>query len=207
MRGIAVVIFDCDGVLFDSRRSNIAFYNHIRARFDLSPMNEDEEAFAHMHTADESIRYIFQGTGYEQEAQAYRMEMDYSPFVQDMVPEPHLREVLQTLKPRFGLGVATNRSATISEVLRRHGLEGMFDIVVSSLDVQKPKPHPEPLLKILRFFRSTPEQAVYVGDSPVDAQTAMAAGVLFVAYKNPELNADYHVSSLMEIVGLLTPNP
>ena len=202
MNRVSAVIFDCDGVLFDSRRSNSLFYNHIRNRFGLPPMNPEEDAFVHMHTADESIDYIFRGTGREKEAQAYRMAMDYSPFIQDMIPEPGLMELLQTLTPGYCLGIATNRSNTISEVLRTHGLEGLFDIVVSSLDVQNPKPHPESLYKILRFFRITPQEAMYVGDSPVDSQTARAAGVHFVAYKNPDLDADHHVSDLLKIADL-----
>jgi phosphoglycolate phosphatase len=112
-------------------------------------------------------------------------------------------ELLRLLKPLFGLAIATNRSNTISEVLRRHGLAGLFDIVISSVDVTNPKPHPESILRILHFFQITPDEALYVGDSRVDSRTARAAGVRFIAYKNPELDADYHVTRLMDIAGLL----
>jgi phosphoglycolate phosphatase len=122
--------------------------------------------------------------------------------MKEMVPEPGLLKLLRTLKLRYRLGIATNRSNTISEVLRTHGLEGFFDIVVSSLDVQNPKPHPESLLKIFRFFQITAQEAMYVGDSLVDSQTARAAGVHFVAYKNPDLDADHHVSELSKIANL-----
>ena len=203
MRPVTAVIFDCDGVLFDSRQANTLFYNHILSHFGLPPMKNGEENYVHMYTADASIQHIFRGTGYEEQAQAYRMEMDYSPFIQDMIAEPGLMELLHALKLRFGLAIATNRSNTISDVLQRHGLEGLFDIVVSSLDVKNPKPHPECILRILRFFQITREQAIYVGDSLVDSQTARAAGVSFVAYKNPELDADHHVSKLMDIADLL----
>jgi len=30
---ISAVIFDCDGVMFDSRQANINFYNHILSHF------------------------------------------------------------------------------------------------------------------------------------------------------------------------------
>ena len=203
MRRVASVIFDCDGVLFDSRQANTLFYNHILAHFGLRPMENDEESFVHMHTADESIRHIFRGTGYENQAQTYRMKMDYSPFIRDMVVEPDLMELLRFLKPHCGLAIATNRSNTISEVLRRHGLAGFFDIVISSLDVSNPKPHPECILRILHFFQITPDEAIYVGDSLVDSRTARAAGVPFIAYKNPELDADYHVTRHMDIASLL----
>lgn len=199
MKKISVIIFDCDGVMFDSRQANIHFYNHILNHFGLPPMTEDKVVFVHMHTAEESVRSIFEGTPYVEQAQAYRMKMDYMPFIKDMVMEPGLKELLRLLKPDFGLAVATNRSNTIGKVLQWHGLDIYFDLVISSLDVTNPKPHPEPLLKILDFFEILPDQAFYVGDSSVDYETAKAADVPFISYQNRALDAAYHVDHLMEI--------
>ena len=41
-------------------------------------------------------------------------------------------------------------------------------MVVSALDVRNPKPHAEPLEKVLRAFGLHPGEAAYVGDSSVD---------------------------------------
>ncbi|MEJ2725267.1 MAG: HAD-IA family hydrolase [Deltaproteobacteria bacterium] len=199
MRKNTAVIFDCDGVMFDSRQANINFYNHLLAHFGLPPMTEEQVPFVHMHTADESVREIFRGTPHVEAAQDYRMALDYSPFIRDMIMEPGLKEVLTLLKPEHGLAVATNRSNTIDRVLKRHSLKAFFDIVVSSLDVERPKPHPEALFKILDFFQIGPRRAFYVGDSAVDYETARGAGVVFVSYKNRSLKADFHVDSLVEI--------
>ena len=203
LKNVRAVIFDCDGVMFDSRQANIHFYNHLLCRFGLPPMTEDKIDYVHMHTADESIRRIFEGTPYVEEAQAYRWEVDYTPFIRDMIMEPGLEKVLQALKPAFGLAVATNRSNTIGRVLEMNGLERYFDIVVSSLDVKNPKPHPESLLKILRFFSILPYQALYVGDSSVDWETASAASVPFAAYKNRALDADFHADRMTDILRIL----
>ena len=203
LKNVRAVIFDCDGVMFDSRQANIHFYNHLLFRFGLPPMTEDKIDYVHMHTADESIRRIFEGTPYIEEAQAYRWEVDYTPFIRDMIMEPGLKEVLQALKPAFGLAVATNRSNTISPVLEFNGLGPYFDMVVSSLDVEHPKPHPESLFKILRFFSIDPQQALYVGDSAVDWETAGAASVPFTAYKNRALEADFHADCMADILRIL----
>lgn len=203
MKRNSAVIFDCDGVMFDSRQANINFYNHLLERFDLPPMTEDQVAFVHMYTADESVRFIFEGSPYIEQAQKYRMEMDYTPFITELVMEAGLKELLRKLKPRYGLAVATNRSNTIGAVLESNGLKDFFDIVVSSLDVKNPKPDPEPLLKILDFFQLPPERSLYVGDSAIDYETARAADVPFVAFKNRELNARHHVDHLMDIAHLV----
>ena len=189
--------------MFDSRQSNIHFYNHLLARFALPPMTDDKIAYVHMHTADESIQHIFEGTPHTEQALTYRWEMDYTPFIKSMIIEPGLREVLEFLKPKFGLAVATNRSNTIGKVLQMNGLSEYFDIVVSSMDVKNPKPHPESLWKILQFFAIDPQQAVYIGDSPVDFETAKAASVPFIAYKNKCLDAAFHLDRMLDLLSIV----
>jgi phosphoglycolate phosphatase len=203
MKRIKVIIFDCDGVMFDSRQANINYYNQIRAKFDLSPMTADQVDFVHMHTADASVRHIFTGTPYFEQAQAYRKKVDYTPFIKDMIMAPGLPGLLERLKPHYGLAVATNRGDTIGEVLVLNGLAGFFDIVISSLDVQHPKPHPESVFKILNFFRISSDEAIYVGDSLVDEQTARGAGVTLISYQNPALDTVWQADRLSDIEKIL----
>jgi len=199
----AALIFDCDGVMFDSRLANRNFYNHLRTRFGLSPMTEEQIAFVHMHTADESIKHIFEGTPHTEEALAYRWTMDYTPFLKDMVMEPGLKELLRAVKPLMGLAVATNRSNTIGKVLETNGLAPYFDIVVSSLDVKHPKPHPEGLFKVLDFLGTPADRSFYVGDSLIDWQTARAAGVPFISYKDRKLDTFHHADCMKDIEEIL----
>jgi len=189
--------------MFDSRQANVNYYNQVLANFGLKPMTEEKVTFVHMHTADESIRHIFKGTSYVEQARAYRMQMDYTPFIKHMIMEPGLKELLKILRPQYGLAVATNRSDTIGEVLESNGLKEFFDIVVSSLDVEMPKPHPEAVYKILDFFSIFPEQCLYVGDSLVDWQTAKAAGVPLIAYQNEDLETPWRIKNLLEIKEIL----
>ena len=199
----SAVIFDCDGVLFDSRRANTHFYNDLLAHFRIPPMNKDEESFVHMHTAKESIRHIFRNTSLVERALEYYLRMDYAPFIRDMVMVPGLKTLLGQLKYRVGLAIATNRSNTIGNVLKRHGLDHYFEIVVSSLNVTHPKPHPESLFKIFDFFSVGPMDALYIGDSEVDEKTALAAGVTFISFKNRILHADFHIDDIMDIADIV----
>jgi HAD superfamily hydrolase (TIGR01509 family) len=206
--GISAIIFDCDGVMFDSRRANVDFYNHLLSRFGLPPMKEEDIDFVHMHTAEESVNHIFRDSPYRAQAQEYRLtKLDHTPFIREMTMEPGLIELLEFLRPCYGLAVATNRSNTIGKVLECHGLTGYFDIVVSSLDVKNPKPHPEPILKILDFFGIESHQCLYVGDSEVDWEVCQASGVTLVAYRNRGLKAPYYVEKLLDMLKILPPFP
>jgi phosphoglycolate phosphatase len=194
-----VIIFDCDGVMFDSRQANTNLYNHLLSHFGLPPMAPEDVEFVHMHTVVESIQRIFRNSPHTDDALEYRLHLDYSPFIADMVLEPGLRELLDFLKPHYGLAVATNRSNTIGKVLEFNNLSDYFDIVVSSLDVENPKPHPESVFKILDFFGLEPDQCFYVGDSEVDYEVCRAAQVPLIAYRNEALEAALHVESTWEL--------
>jgi HAD superfamily hydrolase (TIGR01549 family) len=199
-----VIIFDCDGVMFDSRKANIAFYNTILAYFEKPPLTADALEVVHMSTAEESINYLFRDDPHLQEAQKYRTQVDYKQFIPFMSMEPFLEEVLEGLKRKYQLAVATNRSNTIHPLLKTFKLDHFFDMVVSSLDVDNPKPHPESVFKIVNYFGIDAREAVYVGDSPVDRETALSAKVFFVAYKNSCLQADNNIDDLRELLSLIT---
>ena len=203
MKNIKVVAFDCDGVMFDTMKANMAYYNQILDHFGRPAMSTEQFAFSHMHTADQSIANLFNDMESFEAAQAYRKNMSYLPFLKYMVIEPYLKPLLEKIRPRYKTAVATNRSDTMDSVLSEHGLEGHFDLIVSAADVDRPKPHPDPLIKILEHFGIEPYHSIYVGDSKLDEIAAKAAGMPFVAYKNRSLSADFYIQSLKEVEGII----
>lgn len=203
MENIKVVAFDCDGVMFDTTKANKAYYNEILQHFGRPTLTPDQFAYCHSHTADQSIERLFSDAKSFREAQNYRKNMSYVPFLRYMVLEPYLKPLLEKLRPRYKTAIATNRSNTMDRVLNEHGLEEYFDLVVSSNDVYRPKPYPDPLIKILEHFEIEAYNTLYVGDSELDEIAAKAAGVPFVAYQNRSLSANFHIKSLKEIAQIL----
>lgn len=199
MKNIKVVAFDCDGVMFDSVKANMAYYNHILNRFGMADLTPEQFVYANMHTAEGVLAYLFEDKEMLDAALAYRNRISYRPFIKDMEMEPYLKPLLQKLKVRYKTAIATNRTDTIDWVLSEHGLEGFFDFVVSALDVKHPKPDPEPLVKILEYFKITPAEAIYIGDTELDEMAAKGAGVALIAYNNPLIDADCHIKNLKEI--------
>ena len=203
MAALRVIIYDCDGVLIDSRLSNEAFYNHILARFGLPPLSSEQLEFVHCSTARQAIDHLFRDTPWLKAAQAFQQDMNNRPFLSLLRLMPQVREVLKYLRPTYRTAIATNRGKSLPLVLEELGLTGLFDLTVSSYDVLEPKPHPECLEKILRHFQVKPEEALYIGDSAVDGLTALEAGVPFAAYKNPGLKASYHLTEHLDLLRVL----
>jgi len=203
MKHIRVVAFDCDGVMFDTETSNKAYYNQLLQHVNKPALTADQFAFVHMHTSDEAIAHLFPDKADAAKANAYRKQMPYLPFLEQMEIEPYLKPLLHRLRPAYPTAIATNRTNTMRTVLETHGLIDLFDLVVSAWDVDHPKPHPDPLNKILRHFDIEPDELLYVGDSELDQIAAEAAGAILVAYKNPSLRSDFHITSLKEIEQIL----
>jgi HAD superfamily hydrolase (TIGR01549 family) len=202
---VQAIAFDCDGVMFDTTKANTAYYNTILNHFGRQGMTPEQFAYTHMHTVEDSIARLFDNEAQIQAAHAFRKVMNYFPFIKYMEMEPHLIPLLERIRPKYKTAVATNRTDTMNRVLKEHGLEGYFDLVVTALDVNHPKPHPEPLVKVLEHFGILPHNLIYIGDSKLDEIAAKAAGVPLIAYNNRSLSADYHINSLKEIEKLLEP--
>lgn len=206
MKHVKVVAFDCDGVLFDTGQANRVYYSQILQHFGRPAVTDEQFAFVHMHTLHESMAYLFPDKKTLEAAYDFRGRMNYRLYVSYLTVEPHLVSLLEKLRPYFKTAIATNRTDTMDQLLAEFKLDGYFDLVVTSSDVKRPKPHPEELLKILEYFELESHQAIYVGDSLLDELAAKAAGIPLVAYCNPELSSNYHINSLKELEELLKVN-
>lgn len=90
---------------------------------------------------------------------------------------PGTRSVPAALKAAgMKTGVVSNRNFARAAV-ERAGLIDLFDVIVGFENVTHPKPHAEPLLHALGELGERPGNAVYVGDTDIDIQTALNAGV------------------------------
>ncbi|NPB09951.1 MAG: HAD family hydrolase [Thermodesulfobacteria bacterium] len=201
---LKLLVFDCDGVLFDSREANRAYYETIAKALGRPPLTPEEFRVVHMQTAENSVRYLFRDQPHLiEKALDFQRRLNYEDFLHLMKPEPGLAELIESVRPPLKTAISTNRTTTMGRLLEIFGLEPYFDLVMTALDSPKPKPHPEALTVILDHFGVRPEETLYVGDSEVDYNLTRAVGVPLVAFKNPELPAEYHVSSFAELRQLL----
>jgi len=193
------IIYDCDGVMFDSFEANLAFYDRIMVMLGRPLLDrKDEEQMRVLHTfANRDVLAWFFPDGAD-----FSAAIDYRDLVPFMRLEEGFVETLDALKPMVHLAVCTNRSTSMDMVLESFGLTSYFGCVMTASRVANPKPHPEPLLKVLEHYRIDPGEALFVGDSDVDRQAAAAARVPFVAYK-ADMAALARIDRHGEILGLL----
>ncbi len=202
---IRCVIYDCDGVLFDSIEANKKLYNDLCVLVGRDPLNEEEVKYVHTHTVFETIHLIFGvDNGLEKKALEMLKQIDLRDYIVYLKMEPYLFQMLNLLKANGIIRVInTNRTTSMKHIMERFGLWPFFDMVVTALDVQNPKPHPESIEKIIQNFHLNKDEIVFVGDSEVDQQTAKSSGVRFIAYKNREIVSDAYIDDHLDLLDLL----
>jgi HAD superfamily hydrolase (TIGR01509 family) len=116
---------------------------------------------------------------------------------------PSVSETLPLLRASgLRLAVATNKALTFTERILTHlEVDRYFDCVLGPEAVARPKPHPDMIDTILAHFELTKQECLYVGDMPLDVDTASRAGLdcLLVAtgpYPYPTLERDVSVPVL-----------
>jgi HAD superfamily phosphatase len=120
--------------------------------------------------------------------------------------------LLQTLErlSGFRLGIVTSRPRVEALMaLRQHGFDRFFPVaaIVAMEDASREKPHPEPLLRLVRSLGCA--APVYVGDTINDALAAAAAGIPFVCVGSAHLSRKvrYHLADVNQIGDLCTHKP
>ncbi len=97
---------------------------------------------------------------------------------------PNVKETLDKLVESFRLALITLRYVVRAEVmdeLRHLEIRKYFSVVVTALDVEKPKPFPDALLLAAKKLKTSIGECAVVGDSVVDIQAGMAAGAKTIA--------------------------
>jgi HAD superfamily hydrolase (TIGR01509 family) len=202
---IRCVIYDCDGVLFDSLEANTKLYNDLCALVGRVPLREEELQYVHTHTVYEAIHFIFgKENDLEKKALESLKQVDLRNYLIYLKMEPHLFQTLEKLKEKGILRVInTNRTTSMKYIMEKYDLWQYFEMVVTALDVKNPKPNPESIEKIIEAFKLKKEEIVFVGDSEVDQQTAKSSGVKFIAYKNKEIANETYINDHLDLLNFL----
>ena len=182
------VIFDCDGVVIDSREANITYYNYLREYLGLPKLTREQEDFAQSATVYQAMDAIFPKPLQPLLRDASRK----ISYVRDIMPHigcyPGLHDVLDFCR-RSGVRLAmnTNRTDGMDMLLRNCRLEGYFDPIVLASDVSRPKPAPEGALRILKQWNVKRDQTLFIGDSASDKGAAEGASIPFLSFQTDGL--------------------
>jgi HAD superfamily hydrolase (TIGR01509 family) len=197
------IIFDCDGVVIDSRRASRYVYNFLRDAVGLPPLTPEDEEYVFSQTTEKSLARVIPP---QHRAWAAQTKEGLGP--DEYLPrtdlQPGIARLLDLLKEmKIPTALNSNGGMRIGIILKFFRLHNYFSRIVTAQDVERPKPDPQGILSILQAWNLDPDQAVYIGDSSLDMQAAQAAGVPFWSYANRDLNAQVHIDDFNQLSGYL----
>jgi HAD superfamily hydrolase (TIGR01509 family) len=185
---LRAVLFDMDGVLYNSMPSHAKAWHRAMAHFgyDLP----EQEAYMHEgRTGASTINIVSRRQRGVEESEEriqeiYRVKSQFFNEYPPAEPMPGALELLRKLQAQ-GLKILIVTGSGQASLLDRlnHHFPGVFcrELMVTAFDVKHGKPDPEPYLMGLHKGALRAEECVVVENAPLGVRAAKAAGIFTIA--------------------------
>ncbi len=213
IEGVCVLVFDLDGTLIDSKLDLALAVNATLEWMGRAPI-EHERIYGYVGNG--APKLVQRALGPEATEEECRRAVDFmltyynKHMLDNTVAYPGVVEGLAALA-RFPMAVLTNKPLRPSRIiLESLKLAPYFRAVYGGNSFETKKPDPRGMEILLREFGVTPREAMIVGDSEVDVQTARNSNtwICGVTYglgseRLNEFPPDILVDSLVELPTVL----
>ena len=210
---VRALIFDLDGTLIDSKLDLIRSVNAMLVEMGREMLQEDIISGYIGHGAPQLIAKAL-GSGADEEERERALKFFLAHYeghkLDSTCAYPGVVEALEDLKS-FPMAVLTNKPVRVSvRILEGLGLKNYFQAVYGGNSFETKKPDPLGARKILKELAAAPAEAMVIGDSEVDVQTARNAGTFaatvnygFGTHDRAAFPADVYLDRLTDLPPLL----
>jgi beta-phosphoglucomutase len=180
---IKAVLFDFDGVLFDSEPVRFRAGAQALAEIGISLKWDVFTRFWLGRTDEAGLRDIL-GARFEADGQRViaRRNALYEERLDEVQPFTDAGRFLRRIPETTRLGIATgSRRLEVEGILWRAVMTQSFKAIITAEDYSHPKPAPDPFLAAARLLKLSPAACLVIEDSPAGVEAAQAAGMPVVA--------------------------
>jgi mannitol-1-/sugar-/sorbitol-6-phosphatase len=193
------LLIDMDGVLVDSTPAVARTWARWAAKFGMDA--EYVVKYAHGRTSLNSIREILPSASNETHLaeNQWLEDAEVADFA-DVVALPGTQELLAAI-PSSQFAVVTSASRKLAEVrLRAAGLWQFARNLVTSSDIQRGKPDPEPYLKGAAKLAIPAIECVVIEDAPSGTRSGKSAGARVLALRTTTADEELHAAGANWII-------
>ncbi len=182
------IIFDMDGVLFDSEKywpqSDILFLSELLPNFDKAKMPRFLGVGS--HHVYKSIKEIFSLALSEDEFVQLRMEAARRNIYPQVELMPGFLEFLHVAKKNHQIALGTSTPQSLVDfVFARFGLNEHFDAIATIDDANgKGKPNPDIFLAAADKLKIQPERCLVIEDADAGVEAGKRAGMTVYGFRN-----------------------
>jgi len=173
------IIFDLDGTLINSLEDLKDSVNYVLYEFEYPKKTLFDVRNAVGNGVEKLIeRMIPDGLENPNYKECLRIFKEHYAKNMDnkTVAYPYIMEMLDTLKSKgYKVAVVSNKFDIAVKPLCEKYFDGLINIAIGQSKNTEKKPAPDTVFLALEYLQSTPEKAIFVGDSEVDIQTAQNA--------------------------------
>lgn len=175
------VVFDLDGTLLDTLGDLAGSVNFALRKHGLPECSLQEvRSFLGngiVRLMQGAVKNAVQGAAFEEVFQTFRSH--YLEHCLDTTqPYPGILPMMEKLREAgVKMAIVSNKLHPAVQELSRRFFVGLVVSAVGESETVRRKPNPDGVLRALKEMGSRPEEAVYVGDSEVDWETARNAGL------------------------------
>jgi sugar-phosphatase len=189
------VLFDLDGVLVDSTPAVARVWAKWAAKHGF--VADEVVRQAHGRPSIATIRDLLPDADHE--AENLEVERGEIEDIDGVIPLPGALELMQVL-PQNRWTIATSCTRRLAEVrIRAAGLP-LPKHMITSTDVQRGKPGPEPYIKAAKILGFAPVDCVVVEDAPAGIRAGKAAGARVLALRTTAPDAELTESGATWII-------
>ena len=201
------IIWDFDGTLFDSYPGMVNAFLRALKKYEIEA-EYDEVLKLFLNSEKTAVQYYQKRFLLGEELiEVYQDEKSHID-LSNMLPFPYAKEVCQRIKEagRYNY-ILTHRGSTTYDILRKNGMVELFTEIVTKDNQFARKPDPEAIYYLLDKYQIDLKEAMIVGDREIETLLGQKAKVKTCFYESgnrePELQADYRVKSLEEVLTIL----
>jgi len=184
---LKAVLFDMDGVLYDSMPNHARAWVTVMQSYGFS-MTEEEGFMHEGRTGDDTISIISRREGKdiapEERKRMYQKKIEVFGSLPAILPIKRSAELLQKVNDDglFAMLVTGSGQPSLLDRLN-NDFPGIFvrERMVTSFDVKKGKPNPEPYLTALEKGNLKPNETIVIENAPLGVESARAAGLFVIA--------------------------
>lgn len=178
------VIFDMDGTILDTLDDLADSVNHSLKTYGFPPRSREEiRSFVGNGMAQLIRLSVPEGTSQEEEKKVLQEHKSYYPKHSSDKTKPYqgIEELLRSLKAKsLKTAVVSNKADSDVKALADKYFKGLFDSCIGSREGVPRKPAPDLVDIALKEMGVSKDDAVYIGDSEVDVETARRSGLRMI---------------------------
>lgn len=212
---INAVIFDMDGVIFDTESLYLKHWCSIFSKYGYEMTKENyvlvmgrgrkvvKEKFLGIYGENLPIDNMYKEKDYELSKYIEENEVPIKEGAYELL------EFLKANGYKVALATSAKRGRAMKH-LKDSRFENYFDVIITGEDIEKTKPNPEIFLKALERLNIEPKKAVVIEDSIAGIKAAKNAGIFAIHVpdlKEPDeeiiKEADIIVSNLLEVKSIV----